>query len=605
MTPDRPLSPRPLSETPSESEPPRPQPVSGKPKAPRPIPQGTPSPKPMAPKPIPQGTPTPKPMAPTPIPKEQAAQPKEPTPTFGGNIPASKAMPRQLGPGARPIPVPKGDKRLLTTKNPEEEENEEPIDEVFKKAPPWLISIIAHVVVLLIGALWWFSTATEKPLVVDANWSEEEGFQLEDDSFEVDTEVPEEMEVLTEMPETSDPFAAAAQLDIPTFDAGQINVSTIDVPGISMQLEGRSPGMKKALLRKYGGSKESEDAVNLALGWLEKQQNKREGSWSLKGPYEDGANRENRMAATAMAMLAFQGAGHTHRDGEYIELMQKGLNFLLAGQDEEGSFYDDEAFHSHRFYTHGQATIVVCELYAMTRDPRLKVPAERAINYIVESQDPDHGGWRYGARKGSDTSVSGWCLMALQSARMGGFQIPPEVFDEAGRYLDSASDQDASLYGYLAPNGPNGTVGVTEVMTAEALLCRQYLGWARKDKRMQRGASWLMQNLPSRQKLNYYYWYYGTQFFHHLEGALWERWNSVTRDLVVSLQETKGKEIGSWGVKRTAWGDDAGRLYTTCFAIFILEVYYRHLPIYTEMAPAESNAPSFDFNDTFSAPTFP
>ena len=28
------------------------------------------------------------------------------------------------------------------------------------------------------------------------------------------------------------------------------------------------------------------------------------------------------------------------------------------------------------------------------------------------------------------------------------------------------------------------------------------------------------------------------------------------------------------------WGQHGGRLYTTCLSIYMLEVYYRHLPIY-------------------------
>ena len=50
------------------------------------------------------------------------------------------------------------------------------------------------------------------------------------------------------------------------------------------------------------------------LEWLKKQQ-ARDGGWSLVGPYPDGAIVENRCAATAMALLAFQGYGATHKPG--------------------------------------------------------------------------------------------------------------------------------------------------------------------------------------------------------------------------------------------------------------------------------------------------
>ena len=45
-------------------------------------------------------------------------------------------------------------------------------------------------------------------------------------------------------------------------------------------------------------------------------------------------------------------------------------------------------------------------------------------------------------------------------------------------------------------------------------------------------------------------------------------------------QITAGKERGSWDPSRDAHGELGGRLYVTCLCTFMLEVYYRHLPIY-------------------------
>ena len=59
-------------------------------------------------------------------------------------------------------------------------------------------------------------------------------------------------------------------------------------------------------------------AVARGLEWLARNQ-QRDGSWSLAGPYSDGvdSHEENQAAATAMALLAFQGDGNTHMDGKY------------------------------------------------------------------------------------------------------------------------------------------------------------------------------------------------------------------------------------------------------------------------------------------------
>ena len=75
------------------------------------------------------------------------------------------------------------------------------------------------------------------------------------------------------------------------------------------------------LLGKYGGTSQTEAGVENGLAWLAKQQ-RADGTWSLTGPYSDGSRTgENSVAATAMALLAFQGHGDTHRDGQYAKVV--------------------------------------------------------------------------------------------------------------------------------------------------------------------------------------------------------------------------------------------------------------------------------------------
>ena len=78
--------------------------------------------------------------------------------------------------------------------------------------------------------------------------------------------------------------------------------------------------MKQALLKAYGGTATTEQAVAMALDWLSRRQQAR-GSWSFKEGYRDPSIYEvdNKEAATGMALLAFQGAGHTPRAGATIE----------------------------------------------------------------------------------------------------------------------------------------------------------------------------------------------------------------------------------------------------------------------------------------------
>ena len=50
-----------------------------------------------------------------------------------------------------------------------------------------------------------------------------------------------------------------------------------------------------------------------------------------------------------MALLALQGAGHTHKDGQYQDNVRRGWTALLKTQDKDGNFiseYPDRNNHA-------------------------------------------------------------------------------------------------------------------------------------------------------------------------------------------------------------------------------------------------------------------
>ncbi|WP_428307998.1 prenyltransferase/squalene oxidase repeat-containing protein [Lacipirellula sp.] len=352
--------------------------------------------------------------------------------------------------------------------------------------------------------------------------------------------------------------------------------------GIQDSLSGRQRGSKGELLRTGGGTSATEGAVKLGLEWLAKNQQSN-GLWSLSGPYDDGGMEENVAAATAMALLAFQGAGHTHKGDPkdpYTAVVARGSAALVEHIRTEGEKYRNAGIHGG--YTQALCTIALCELYGMTHDAKLRKPVQNAVDYCIEAQSTE-GGWRYIPRQDSDTSVTGWFVLALQSAQMAGLKVPNETLARVGIYLDSAGNDDGTRYGYQ-----QGTVA-TRSMTAEALLCRQYLGWKQDDPRLIDGADYLSDELPSWDTPNVYYWYYATQVLHHLGGRRWSLWNEVMRETLPSEQITDGPERGSWRPRGDIHAHAGGRLYVTCMCLYMLEVYYRHLPIYQASSVGASN----------------
>jgi hypothetical protein len=122
--------------------------------------------------------------------------------------------------------------------------------------------------------------------------------------------------------------------------------------------------------------------------------------------------------------------------GQYQAAMSGGLDWLLSAQQADGDLRGDG-----NLYMHAVASFALCEAYAFTRDPKLREPAQRSIDFTVRCQNPKRGGWRYLPYPQSsdvDTSVFGWMLMAVKSAKLGGLSVDPSCLERAGRYLDSA-----------------------------------------------------------------------------------------------------------------------------------------------------------------------
>jgi hypothetical protein len=534
----------------------------------QPLPAGGPTPAGITP-------PRPVPFAPQPIPAMPQSMPAVPQPV---------RMPPSAGPAMpRPIPVPRSavPGQVLVRDKPVDEDATEQIKRLaVRNAPPWLISCVVHLLLVVVLGLWLMKTQQKPSGIYLDVLSDELGEQLLDASSTLSVgELTDEQTAMTDdrLAPVEDPFAEPPAM--PLDFAGMEPAPNFDQPKISQLLIGREPGTKKLLLGKYGGNGESEEAVAAGLKWLARQQRK-DGLWSLNGPYRDGAlDRDVPEAATALALLAFQGAGHTHRKGEFNKQVAAGIKALLRLQGADGNFYQGGKANN-AFYAHGQCTMAVCELYAMTKDPDLLKPAELAVKYCIDSQDPELGGWKYLPRSTSDTSVTGWIVMALETARMAGIQVPSPTLEKVKEFLDRVSDDSGGAKYSYEPN-----LRETYAMTAEGLLCRQYLGWRRDHPKLLEGADYLLTNLPRMDDRDVYYWYYGTQVMHHLEGEYWAAWNGVLRDLLVGSQEKSGPEKGSWDPRAPTpdnWASKGlgGRLYTTCLSIFMLEVYYRHISMY-------------------------
>jgi hypothetical protein len=325
--------------------------------------------------------------------------------------------------------------------------------------------------------------------------------------------------------------------------------------------------MRVEMVTAEGGTTMTEAAVARALRWLALQQ-KQDGGWAIGG--------ESDAAGTSLALLPFLGAGQTHQVGIYKDNVSLGLRWLIQHQGPDGDLRHTLKGDNAGMYAHGQGTIVLCEAYAMTGDEQFRGPAQKAVDFIIKAQH-EGGGWRYQPGQAGDTSVLGWQLMALYSARAAKLNVPESTMELAGQFLDSVQDQGGALYSYTRGPAPSPP------MTAEGLLCRMYTGWTKRNPALGNGLDHLMtHHMPHIDRPDIYYWYYGTQVAHHMGGQQWTRWNLTMRDVLVNTQEDAGPHAGSWA-PRGPHAERGGRIYMTSLATCSLEVYYRHVPLFKQI----------------------
>ncbi|MEX0938591.1 MAG: prenyltransferase/squalene oxidase repeat-containing protein [Pirellulales bacterium] len=455
---------------------------------------------------------------------------------------------------------------------------------------PWAVSMVVHATLLIVLALVALErgagslyphlvTASRDPLPQPERL-DAEVLDLAADDASLDAELiasetqrtPGELDL---DPSPLPPSGLPAGLELSPQDlTRQIDLGP--GPAIGGGFQGRAPEARAALVGARGGTPESEAAVEAGLKWLAAHQQP-DGSWRFDLHEISGCDCANPgrhqsvIGATGLALLPFLGAGYTHQEGKYQQVVHRGLYYIMGRAVDSPQGIDLRGGDS--MYTHGLATLALCEAYAMTGDRSIKPIAQGAIDYIVHAQH-QAGGWRYFPGQAGDTTVTGWQVLALKSGYLAGLNIPRHIWYKIGEFLDSKGTRDGSNYGYTR-------VDRDDTNSAIGLLCRMMLGWDRQHQGLRGGVTFLAQLGPS--ETNLYYDYYATQVMHHFHDQRWERWNVQMREHLIRTQATDGHEAGSWffSARHT---DVAGRLFNTAMAVMILEVYYRHMPLYSEDA---------------------
>jgi len=515
-----------------------------------------------------------------------------------------------------------------------EGEGHEQVDHKEHSVPAWIISAVAHAVILFIFSLVVMIaeaineeappvkiTAIDPPKKVEEKPKMERDLKTVDLPLDVpvDAEKPSPIsEVAVEVTE----FSREEDNDNPVPKGreeakadsemgGQGAFMAIGAGGGAAGMFGsRTGGGKKRALGKFGGGKGSESAVDAALRWFKKHQSPN-GQWDVDGypvnctenpkcePGSEHTDEAGDVACTGYALLCFLGAGYDHRmPSKYKATVKKGIDYMLSIQKPDGLW-------GGRNYEHAVAVMAMAEAYAMSNDPALKGPAQKGVEIVLKRQTPEAGGgyglgWDYEAPNADrmDSSVSGWNVMALKSAAAGGLSVANGM-EGAKNWLRKSWEASNKDFKKLDPYGESrfaytwsatsGNVEISDTpgsghhdLSCVGLICAVFLGHKSGDIMLDTLANYnLKYYMPKGYPTNTYYMYYNTLGIFQVGGEKWDKWNAQVRDLLVNAQRKSNDCFdGSWDSEGTIFhGHKTGRILSTAYCCLSLEVYYRYLPV--------------------------
>jgi hypothetical protein len=338
---------------------------------------------------------------------------------------------------------------------------------------------------------------------------------------------------------------------------------------------------------------EQSQAVDRGLAWLAAHQAD-DGSWvakigyKLNTDYKYTDDARGHVGVTALACMAFLAGGHLPGRGQYGNVVERGLDFVLNCVQEDG--YITHA--GSRMYSHAFATLFLAEVCGMTDRPDVKSKLQLAVDFIVHSQNAE-GGWRYEPYAvESDMSIVVCQVLALRAARNIGIRVPKTVIDKAARYVvDSAVTEESLSRGFGPAIAYKNEIGSFHYqkqdgsrssfpLTAAGVTALHGVG-IYSDTAIDEGVRYLRSNLRSfnrtygyQKNYHYFFWYghyYGVQAMYTAGSDAWESYFSEVRDELLRGQDASG-----------FWPNETGpgRAFGTAMAVLILEIPYRYLPIF-------------------------
>lgn len=278
---------------------------------------------------------------------------------------------------------------------------------------------------------------------------------------------------------------------------------------------------------------------------------------------------------TSLCVMAFLAKGYTPGAGRYGEVINRGVDFVLASRQETGMLVGSGRSQGP-MYSHTISTLMLSEVSGMAdpqRQSKIDEALPEALRVILAAQqvrkrEVFKGGWRYQPNSSdSDISCTGWPLMALRSARNNGADVPKEAIDNALGFVMRCRTRDGG-FAYQPGSGPGAA------RTGVGLLCLELCGRHRDEAAIAAG-QWLLKRPPRGPNERYFYYavYHCSQGMFQLGDEYWEPFAAQMYETLLKAQQGNG-----------AWPKGAahreGECYATAMSVLAMSVPYCQLPIY-------------------------
>ncbi|MEO0479265.1 MAG: prenyltransferase/squalene oxidase repeat-containing protein [Planctomycetota bacterium] len=333
-------------------------------------------------------------------------------------------------------------------------------------------------------------------------------------------------------------------------------------------------------------TREVRQSVDRGLAYLAETQDpngywRQDVGFKLNSSYSVTNENSPHIGVTALCLIAFLAGGHVPGRGQYGEVIENGLDYVLSQVKPDGQILDAGS----RMYSHAFATLFLSEVYGMTQREDVRRALQSAVNIIVSSQNRE-GGWRYKpfARE-SDMSITVCQVLALRSARNVGIAVPAETVVDAERYVrrSAVSRGDMDTFGHFGQFDQGGAFRyqlrehsrATFPLTAAGVTTLHAAG-IYEDPVIDEAFDYLdgALNRFNRQNFGHYFFYYGHYYAvqaYYTSGSRFRGYYVDIRDLLIREQ----RPDGSWPCRV-----GPGHAFATAVSSLILQIPYQYLPIF-------------------------